>query len=52
MRNNAMFTMFAISSIVPWGLILKPMGIETQVIGLAVQLIGLGAAFFLRKHIF
>lgn len=52
MQNTPMFVMCAIASFIPWGMILKPMGIEAQLIGLAIQLIGLGVLFLRRNHIF
>ena len=52
MQNTPMFVMCAIAIFIPWGMILKPMGIEAQLIGLAIQLIGLGVLFLRRNHIF
>lgn len=52
MQNTKMFVMCAIASVVPWGMIVKPMGTEAQVVGLVIQIIGLGVMFFNRKHIF
>lgn len=52
MQNPVLFTICALASMAPWGMIVKPLGVEAQVIGLAVQLIGLGVMWFKRKQIF
>lgn len=52
MQNPVLFTICALASIAPWGMIVKPLGIEAQLIGLVIQLIGLGVMWFKRTDIF
>ena len=52
MKDTPLFVMCAIASFIPWGMIVRPIGIEAQMIGLVIQLIGLGVLFFNRKRIF